>query len=41
MCEIKLLSGSKTLFYDFYYKLIKEMKEDKEVGASEVGSNKY
>ena len=41
MCEIKLLSGSKTLFYEFYYKLIKEMKEEKEVGASEVGSNKY
>jgi hypothetical protein len=36
MCEIKLLSGSKSLFSDFYEKLIKEMKKDKEVGAMEV-----
>jgi hypothetical protein len=41
MCEIRLVSGSKSLFYDFYYKLIKEMKKDKEVGDMEVGSNRY
>ena len=41
MCEIRLVSGSKSLYYDFYYKLIREMREDKEVGAIELGSNKY
>ena len=29
MCEIRLVSGSKSLFYDFYFKMIKEMSEKK------------
>jgi hypothetical protein len=41
MCEIRLVSGSKSLYYDFYNKLIREMREDKEIGAIELGSNKY
>jgi hypothetical protein len=41
MCEIRLVSGSKSLYYDFYNKFIREMREDKEIGAMEVGSNKF
>ncbi len=41
MCEIRLVSGSKSLFYNFYNKMIKEISEDKEVGAMEIGSNRF
>ena len=41
MCEIRLVSGSKSLYYDFYNKMIKEMSEDKLVDVMEEGTNKY